>query len=592
MADVTFAKIVANPSPLSWSQAYNAGKLFAVISLETSEESEEKDYLNVLGKEILDTLEQEFFTLETKDLNSIKQAITTTSDKIPGEIKCSFVVATYVENVLYLYILGGGRILLKREDKLGTLLESQDNDPKLLKDASGYLQDKDVVILETKQFSGVISKDTISEFLEKKLPSEIAEHLAPLVHEKDEAGAASIIIQYDSPSELKEPSEILNENEEESKDIKEEKPASPFYSSSLDEEIRREKKLPKIFSSFFSLFNRRGNSSLNHPRKVILTIIIIILIIFIGSVAFAVKKQQDAKTESIFQSVYPQASKKYEEGKSLLGLNEGLAQDSFSEAKKLLEEGKNKLPKNSEEEKKLLALLNEVNQSLDKAPKPNMVNSKEVNTENSDLLNSEIKNQGLYFTKDSEKIYYLTSGQIYSLKLDGSGKESVITNDSDWTSPGGFSTYIGNLYVLDKKENQILKFVATDSEYSKSNYFSDNAGIDFSKAISMAIDSSVYVLSTNGNISKFNRGASEDFSVSGLDKDLSNPTKIFTNADSDFVYVLDTGNSRIVVLEKNGTYKAQYQASVIKTAKDFDIDEENKKVYVLSGTKIYELALQ
>jgi len=65
-SNLSFAKIVANPSALGWSQVYSAGKLFAAISLEKSEEGQEKDYLNVLGKEILSTLEQEFFTLETK----------------------------------------------------------------------------------------------------------------------------------------------------------------------------------------------------------------------------------------------------------------------------------------------------------------------------------------------------------------------------------------------------------------------------------------------------------------------------------------------------------------------------------------------
>ena len=109
-SNLTFAKIVANPNAYSWSQAYNAGKLFAVLSLEAEEESQEKDYLNVLGKEILDTLEQEFFTLETKDLESIKQAVITTSEKIPQEINCSFVICSVVGNVLYVYILGNGKI--------------------------------------------------------------------------------------------------------------------------------------------------------------------------------------------------------------------------------------------------------------------------------------------------------------------------------------------------------------------------------------------------------------------------------------------------------------------------------------------------
>jgi hypothetical protein len=607
MADnnITFAKIVANPSAYSWSQAYNAGKLFAVISLETKEELKEADYLNVLGREILDTLEQEFFTLETKDLTSIKQAVTVTKEKIPSDIICSFVIATYVDNVLYLYILGGGKVSLKRGEKLGILLESQETDVKEFKDASGYLQDGDTVILQTKQFADTVSTQTLSEFLETKIPSEIAEHLAPLIHEKDEPAAASIIINYKSlnaiineayPEAIKENTEEIEEDkdeEDEWNDNTKEEIASPFYSPSVEEKTNLPEKLKGIFSDATNILKKRPGNELDHPRKVILTIVIVVVVIFIASVIFAINKQQSAKTESVFNAVFPQASKKYEEGKSLLGLNEGLAQDSFKQAKQILEENINKLPKNSSQEKQLLTLLSQVNNELSQGPKPNIVSAKSVDTVSSNLLNAESKNQGLYFTYDKNNIYLLTSGNIYSLKLNGTGKNSIITNDSDWTTPAGLATYFGNLYVLDKKQNQILKFVEVDSTYSKSNYFSDNSSVNFSKAISIAIDSSVYVLSTNGSIAKYTKGASESFNLSGLDKDLSNPTRIFTNADTNNVYVLDNGNSRIVVLDKTGKYVAQYQAGgVIKSAKDLDVDEANKKAYVLSGGKVYEIDLK
>jgi DNA-binding beta-propeller fold protein YncE len=100
------------------------------------------------------------------------------------------------------------------------------------------------------------------------------------------------------------------------------------------------------------------------------------------------------------------------------------------------------------------------------------------------------------------------------------------------------------------------------------------------------------VLSTNGKINKFNKGAAENFSITGLDKDLLNPTRIYTNSDQTYVYVLDNGNSRIVVLEKSGRYKTQYQASIIKSAKDFDVDEKNNKIFVLQSGKVYQIDLK
>jgi hypothetical protein len=588
---LTFAKIVANPSLLSWAQVYSAGKLFAVISLETSEENQEKDFLNILGKEILTTLEQEFFTLETKDLESIKKAVVTTSQKIPSTINCSFVIAALANNILYLYILGNGRASLKREGKLGNLIEAADQPSDALKVASGYLQNDDIIVLQTKQFSDIISVGTLSELMDSLPPAEIAENLAPLVHEKEEAGAAAIIAHYKAPL-AKEASESIQEEsaQELEPEIEENSTESPFYSPTAANKIRLLDRI-KPLSSLFSKIRKPENLALNHARKIILTIIIIILIVFIGSVFFAINKQQNDKTQTAFQAIYPQALKDYNEGQGLVELNQNLARDSFSQAQQLLNSGKDKLPKDSKEEKQVLDLLGKVSTALSAVSGVTNASAKEVSTDSSQLLLAETKNDGLYFTQDQSHIYGLTQSAIYTLNPDGTNKKSVIANASDWKSAGGLSNYIGNLYVLDKSQNQILKFVNSDSGYVKANYFS-TINPDLSKAIAITIDSSIYVLTTDGNISKFTKGATDTFTIAGLDTPLSNPTKIYTNASDDNVYILDNGNSRIVVLDKSGNYKNQYQAGVLKTAKDFDVLEKDKKIYVLSGGKTYEVDLK
>src|ERR1035437_5926763 len=592
---LTFAKIVANPNLLSWAQVYSAGKLFAVISLETSEENQEKDFLNILGKEILTTLEQEFFTLETKDLESIKEAVVTTSQKIPSTINCSFVIAALANNILYLYILGNGRASLKREGKLGNLIEAADQPSDALKVASGYLQNDDIIVLQTKQFSDIISVGTLSELMDSLPPAEIAENLAPLVHEKEEAGAAAIIAHYKAPI-AEEVVEIMPEEELEpvaEKVITENGEGiveSPFYSPTATKSTGLFDKLRPVTSSLFAKFKPR-NLALNHARKIILTIIIIILVVFVGSVFFAINKQQNDKTQAAFTAIYPQALKNYNDGQGLVELNQNLARDDFNQAQQLLNSGKDKLPKDSKEEKQVLDLLGKVNTALSAASGVTNASAKEISTDSSQLLLAETKNDGLYFTQDQSHIYGLTQSAIYTLNPDGTNNKSVITNASDWKSAGGLSNYIGNLYVLDESQNQILKFVNSDSGYVKANYFS-TINPDLSKAIAITIDSSIYVLTSDGNINKFTKGAADTFTKIGLDTPLSNPTKIYTNASDDNVYILDNGNSRIVVLDKSGNYKNQYQAGVLKTAKDFDVLEKDKKIYVLSGGKTYEVDLK
>jgi cell division protein FtsL len=601
--NLSFAKIVANPNAYSWSQAYSAGKLFAVLSLETKEEIQEKDYLNVLGKEIFDSLEQEFFTLETKDLDSIKQAVVETSKKIPAEIECSFVICSILNNILYIYIVGNGKVALRREEKLGNLLEATDQKPDSLKTASGFLQNDDVIILQTKQFSNVISVETLSEFLDNLPPKDAAENIAPLVHEKDEAGAASIIISYKAPPIKEEEEfapvlgpevEISIQEETIQEVIPEEKEESPFYSGMDGRKTDFMRNIRPLFSSVFSRVKIPGKVNISHPRKVILTIIAVILIVFVGSIIFAVKKQQDTKTQTLFNSIYPEASKKYDEGQGLLELNQTLANEDFAQAKTILENGKDKLPKDSKEEKQILDLLAKVNSSLGPSQTTSVssAQAKQVDSSVSSLLNIESKNAGLYYSQGDKNIFALTSDTVLSFNLDGTNKTTVIKNNSDWTSAGGLSNYFGNIYVLDKKQNQILKYAPTSSGFGKTNYFGSDTTPDFSKTVSMAIDSSVYVLSNDGTIAKFTRGKGDSFTLSGLDKSLLNPTAIFTTAGLNNIYVLDNGNSRIVVLDKSGKYQNQYQAGVIKIAKDLDVSEKDKKAYVLSSGKVYEIDLK
>lgn len=575
LENITFAKIVANPNEYSWSQAYNAGRLFAVLSLENQGETKEKDFLNVLGKEVLDTLEQEFFTLETKDLESIKKAVLETSAKIPEEIVCSFVICAFVNNILYTYILGNGKILLKRNGKLGTLLESAEKKADSLKSASGFLEDGDIIILQTKQFANIISAATLSEFLDNLPPAETAENIAPLVHEKEESGAAAIIINYKSPLGINE-SVVAPEEEE----IKEEKPA-----------FTKKLKISDNLKSFLTKIKLPKNLEINHSRKVILTVVVVIVIVFAGSVFFAVKKQQDTKIQALFNQIYPEASKKYEEGQGLLDLNQNLARDSFSKAKKLLEEGKDKFGKNSKEEKQILALLAKVNSSLESSSGIKESSAKEVSAGESFYLSAQLKNTAIYFSYDDKNIYGLTSDAVYSLDKEGKNKKQIIKNDRAWEDGVALFPYFGNIYVLDKKQNQILKFVAGSLGFSKVNYFSDTKP-NFSNAVSLAIDSSIYVLSSNGTIDKFTKGKTDSFSISGLDMPFKNPTRIYTNINNDNIYVLDNGNSRIVILDKNGAYKAQYKADIIKTAKDFDVFEKDKKIFVLSSGKIYQIDLK
>lgn len=596
-SNLNFAKIVANPTSYGWSQAYSAGKLFAVISLEKEPEIEEKDYLNVVGKEILNTLEQEFFTLETKDLESIKQAVSTTLQKVPQNVSLSFVAGSIVGNVLYLYILGNGKADIKRDGTLGTLLEASDQTNDSLKEASGFLQEGDVLILQTKKFSEVISDSTLLEFLENASIADASENLAPLVHEKENPTASAVLVNYKEQAKTEEfePEEKIHDTPHE-----EDKPQMQVQEENRPEYFATESTQPKSsfltkLSSPFSIVKRLRIPSfpnLSQPRKIILLIVVVIIILFAGSVFFALQKQGTEKVQSQFNSIYPQALKKYEEGQGLMDLNQTLAKDSFEQAKKILNDGKGSLPKGSDEEEKVSELLIKIDTALGSSAISESVSAAEVNLSESPYLTAQTKKSALDFTKDDKNTYLIDKTELSSLANGQDSSKTLFGNDNDWKDVGGIAVYNTNLYVLDKDQNQILKFVNTGAEYQKSNYFPQGTTPDFGKAVSIAIDNNVYVLFSDGNVVKYFKGQAQDFSLKGLDKPLLNPSKIYANTDFDNIYVLDKGNSRIVVFDKTGNFKAQYLTGVVKNAKDFEVLEANKKIFVLNSNKIFQIDLK
>lgn len=556
------SKIVSFPKPgEAWSQAYNAGKLFAVLSLNSKEpkEQEKLDLLSQVGRGVLDKLEEEFFTIETKNLSTIKQAIEKALEKIPGEIVPSFGAAVFSNDVLYLVGNGGSKVFIKRGEKFGTILDSENQDLKAIASSSGPLENNGLIILVTKSFLDIIDPQSLFSSLNNLSPNEIAEKLTPNVHEKEEGTAAAFIIKYIKQGQ---------ETQELSYPKEQKKEESP------KEEDKKE--------SAFSIKDRLA-TNFSHSKKVYLTIAVVLLTILFSSMFFATKKQDNAKTEALFKEIYTTALEKYDEGSDLLGLNANLAKENLLASKELLEENKNKFKEKSKEQEQITSLLNKVNEGLEK-----------LDQDISFFLKTQINlstdgRKASFFAQDENFVYILDNNGISSLDKK-TGQTKMLIKSESWKTPTGIAAYLGNLYVIDKDLNQILKFVDEGGRFTKSNYF--DSAPNLSNAVSMSIDGSIWILFKDGSIQKFIRGTRDTFNVSGLNKPLANPRKIYTDRDTDTLYILDNDNSRVVVIEKDGKYLSEYSHDAIKTAKDFEVLESSNKIYVLSESKIYEIGIK
>lgn len=577
-ASIQTAKIVATPTPHAWSQAYSAGNLFIVLSLEYTQVISDGIPLAAIGKDLLSTFESEYFTLEQKNLATIKQALITTCEKIPGGVNASFLVAVVRETpkpLLYALMYGDGKILLQRQKKRVTILSATNNTAMLT--ASGFLQDDDLIMLESPAFSKSIPQDLVTHALHDKNPMDIAETLSPYVHEQEDNGSAAALFFSVTIKTI--PTETLEDD-----DTIETLPQE--HSPSLLHRLQTfAKRLP------LPVLKVRGIHRLSRLHLMFLAIALILAVVLMSSIATTMQQQAATKNQAQYQNIMQEAQKKYDEGQNLLSLNRNLARDDFMQAKKIAEEGRPKLIEGSKEQKDLDVFLQQVNNALGGNVTGTVAQASEVAMSTSLLLTTIAKTNGtLAATQDDKAIYLLTQDAILKANKPAGTTTTLIRNNNQWQAAVGIGKYSENLYLLDKKANQIFKFVPNGTAYSKSNYLTAGITPNFSKAVGMSIDGSVYTLYQDGNIIKYTRGSPDTFTLAGFDNPLTNPTKIYTDAESN-VYVLEPSKQRIVMMNKSGTFQSQVQSEKLKNAKDFEVREKDKLLYFLSDGKLWQLPL-
>jgi len=578
-SNISFGKVISSPTPFSWSNVYNAGKLFAVLALEKNNQEEHSDTLNLLGKTLLSKLEEEFFTLDTKDFPSIQQAILNTFKDKEQTIKYSFAASFFSDNKLYIFVIGDAAVFIKRDGKIAKFEASLEGNTKSVASFSGHSLNNDLIVLTTDSNYSVLEEDV---FLEDKSPEEIAESLTSIILGKQDSKICLIIVRY---------TEQTSFEKEETQELKK-------TESKNEEEMPKEEKNYNLFLKGFKKFHPlKGGYNLisiklTHSKKVFLTIAIIVASIFVLSVYFTIQKQQSERVHGLFQNIYPEAEKKYNEGNSLLPLNKNVAKQFFLESKKILDQAKSKFPKNSKEEKRIADLLQKVEDAISLSSGINLVDAKEIDAKESVFLSLQTKKQKQAFAQDETNIYFADESSVYSVIKKDAKENEIIKNSDSWQDITALGIYFGNIYVLDKSQNRILKFAPIQGGFEKSNYLPNGVSPSFTNAVSMAIDGSIFVLSNDGTIQKFTRGNTDQFTISGLDTPFASPSKIFTDRHTSNIYVLDNGNSRIVVINKEGIYQNQYQAEVLRNAKDFEVLEKDKKVYILSQGKVYEIEIK
>lgn len=185
-------------------------------------------------------------------------------------------------------------------------------------------------------------------------------------------------------------------------------------------------------------------------------------------------------------------------------------------------------------------------------------------------------------------VVYTDAKNIYEIDL-------VAKKASKQTVSGGLeeavamSSYGSSIYLLSPSDNQIYKHVSNATGYgAKSKYLTSPESSEVTNGISIAIDSDVYAISSDGFIKKFTSGKRQNYNLNGMPENITDPSQIFADADVAGQYIIAKGN-RIIKIDNNQTFVAQYASDVVTDIKGIFVNDSNQTIYALSKGKVYTI---
>ena len=172
-----------------------------------------------------------------------------------------------------------------------------------------------------------------------------------------------------------------------------------------------------------------------------------------------------------------------------------------------------------------------------------------------------------------------TGFSVYSSENEDTTNYPIETRDV-------FVPYLGAIYQVEG--NEIRKY-PLDTENTEGVLWAQ--ADDFQNTKDMTISISIYLLTERGEIVRYTSGIKDDFEISGMEKELESPVVLKTKWDLENMYVVDSGNSRVVVLTKEGEFVKEFVNNNWTDLKDIAVSLDETQAFVLDGSKVYLVTL-
>ena len=639
--EVAPAKLTGNPDPSGWAQVHEfspqeeekllaRGQLFAVISTTRHEEGVDSV---VAGRELLSRLHEEYFgEITTPAFAALKEAVEKVIEEFTaswGEVEIA--AAVYLNGVVYSVVGGGAQAVLFRDGMLAKILES--NGEKAIS-ASGYPKAGDTFLLATSNFFATLPTGVIRAALEGQDPGGAVEALAPYIHSREKTGSVgAVILGFRQSTQAAFVPELKNEQK-----VGEEEPESATIETQTIEAAAPSSRVKSAFSGLFAkaisllsagvgrvlpekrIYLKREGQEFEggiQGRKVAISVGIILLILLLISIGFGVRQKRLKDSRLKYETRLTQAQHEFEESLKLASISQERARELFLSSRTLVSQ----IEAEGFEDEEIEKLKSDLSQNEGRVlgeyrDEPALFVDLSILTSGfvgDDLAASEEKvyvlNKGgkrvVSVATDTKKSEIIAgpdeiseaeslaaySGRVFVLTSSGiseAGEGEVI--EKGWE--GGILMYMygGNMYVVDKSARTIWRYAGGEAGFGSAQKWNTNPiEANLENAVGVAIDGAIWMGFGSGEVHKYSLGNRIAFEISGVNPDLSFLNAIYTNEELSNIYILDRQNGRVVVIDKEGKYKAQYIHDNIRQATDLAVSEKNKKIILLTGDKLLSL---
>lgn len=198
-------------------------------------------------------------------------------------------------------------------------------------------------------------------------------------------------------------------------------------------------------------------------------------------------------------------------------------------------------------------------------------------------------------SKTGEIVFITENNKVLTFNAEKSElKNQSIELNQDLSNIAAIASYNSFIYLLEPGANQIYKHKEAAGGFGTgTKWMNEKTGFDIRNATSMAIDSTIYILRSDGSVEEYLTGNKIKFSLEELKDPAVDPTIIFTETGLKNLYIADPSKNRIIVFNKEkGTFLKQFIVKNFDSSiKDMTIDDKEEALFVLSRNNIIKLDL-